>query len=149
MEPPILSRSPAETVALGQLIGRQLRGGEILGISGPLGSGKTHLIKGIATGAGAEDADRVTSPTFVIINQYSGRLDIYHLDAYRLNSIVEFEALGFDDLCTPESVVLIEWVDKVESALAEIDYGRIELSHASQRTRTIRLVGLPTHIYVR
>jgi len=149
METTLLSNSPENTISLGHTIGRQLRGGEIFGISGPLGSGKTHLIKGIATGAGAEDATRVTSPTFVLVNQYHGRLDIYHLDAYRLDSIAEFEMLGFDDLCTPESVVLIEWVDKVEQAICECNYGRIELSHTGERTRSIRLLDLPSYIRVR
>jgi len=142
----ITSNSPDQTIESGQRIGSQLKGGEVVAVCGPLSSGKTHLIKGIAAGAGAEDGKRVTSPTFVIVNEYTGRLDIYHIDAYRLNSIAEFEMIGFDDFCYPQSVVLIEWADKVESALQAIDYIRIELSHAGQTKRKIHIKNTPTYM---
>jgi tRNA threonylcarbamoyladenosine biosynthesis protein TsaE len=103
------------------------------------------LIKGIAAGAGAEDLTSVTSPTFVIVNQYAGRLDIYHIDAYRLNSIAEFEALGFDDLCYPQSAVLIEWADKIEAALHDTPYIRIDLAHGGAHQRTIHIQNLPDY----
>ena len=133
------SNSPEETIELGRKIGSQLKGGEVIAVCGPLGSGKTHLIKGIAAGAGAKDSREVNSPTFVIVNEYAGRLDIYHIDAYRLNSVSEFEMLGFDDFCYPRSVVLIEWADKIESALQAIDYIRIELEHAGESQRKIHV----------
>jgi tRNA threonylcarbamoyladenosine biosynthesis protein TsaE len=133
------SNSPDETIEFGQRLGSQLRGGEVIAVCGPLGSGKTHLIKGIAAGAGAKDRRNVNSPTFVIVNEYAGRLDIYHIDAYRLNSVSEFEMLGFDDFCYPQSVVLIEWADKIESALQAIDYIRIELEHAGETKRKIQV----------
>ncbi len=133
------SNSPEETIELGRKIGSQLKGGEVIAVCGPLGSGKTHLIKGIAAGAGAKDSRNVNSPTFVIVNEYAGRLDIYHIDAYRLNSVSEFEMLGFDDFCYPRSVVLIEWADKIESALQAIDYIRIELEHAGESQRKIHV----------
>ena len=139
MDLDITSNSAEETIELGRKIGSQLKGGEVIAVCGALGSGKTHLIKGIAAGAGAKDSKQVTSPTFVIVNEYAGRLDIYHIDAYRLNSIAEFEMLGFDDFCYPQSVVLIEWGDKVESALGAIDYIRIELFHAGQAQRKIHI----------
>jgi len=142
----IISNSPEETIELGQRLGSQLKGGEVIAVCGPLGSGKTHLIKGIAAGAGAQDSRDVTSPTFVIVNEYSGRLDIYHIDAYRLDSTAEFEVLGFDDFCYPQSVVLIEWADKVESALRAVDCIRIELSHAGQTKRKIHIKNAPEYI---
>ncbi|MHC4475318.1 MAG: tRNA (adenosine(37)-N6)-threonylcarbamoyltransferase complex ATPase subunit type 1 TsaE [Planctomycetota bacterium] len=135
----LISNSAQETIELGRKIGSQLRGGEVIGVCGQLGSGKTHLIKGIAAGAGAAEGEVVTSPTFVIVNQYSGRFDIFHVDAYRLNSIAEFEMLGFDDFCHAQSVVMIEWADKIESALQGIDYVRIELRHAGQDKRDIHV----------
>lgn len=146
MEMTITSRSVAETMELGRRIGSRLQGGEVFAICGPLGSGKTHLIKGIAAGAGAEDRENVTSPTFVIVNEYHGRLDLYHIDAYRIGSLAEFEMLGFDDFCYPQSVVLIEWADKIESAIRGIDSLRIDLAHVSERTRTIRLQNLPEYL---
>jgi tRNA threonylcarbamoyladenosine biosynthesis protein TsaE len=148
METQTTSHSPEETIALGHTVGRQLKGGEVIAIVGPLGSGKTHLIKGIAMGAGAPDRKDVNSPTFVIINQYEGRLDIYHIDAYRLDSVADFEMLGFDDLCYPDSVVLIEWADKVEAAIKDTNPIRIQLSHTASNTRTIRFRNCPRHINV-
>lgn len=142
----ITSNSPQETIEFGISLGSQLKGGEVVAICGPLGSGKTHLIKGIAAGAGATDHKIVNSPTFVIVNEYSGKLDIYHIDAYRLDSVSEFEMLGFDDFCYPQSVVLIEWADKVESALRNLDYIRIELEHADESKRTIHVKNTPQYI---
>jgi tRNA threonylcarbamoyladenosine biosynthesis protein TsaE len=140
------SNSPEETIELGRNLGLQLKGGEVVAICGQLGSGKTHLIKGIAAGAGAKDSKHVNSPTFVIVNEYTGRLDIYHIDAYRLDSVSEFEMLGFDDFCYPQSVVLIEWADKVESVLQTMDYIRIELEHAGETKRTIHVKNTPQYI---
>jgi len=146
MDLDIISSSPKETIQFGQRIGSQLKGGEIVAICGPLGSGKTHLIKGIASGAGAKDSREVNSPTFVIVNEYSGRVYIYHIDAYRLNSVSEFEMLGFDDYCYPQSVVLIEWADKVESAIQDIDCIRVELRHAGLTKREILVKNTPEYI---
>ena len=141
-----VSDSVEQTIELGKKIGASLAGGEIFCLIGELGSGKTHLIKGIAAGAGAVDAEHVNSPTFVIVNEYSGpgsKLDIYHIDAYRLESIAEFEGLGFDDLCYDDSVVLIEWADKVMSALNGVDPITIELSHVSENQRRIVIKDFP------
>ena len=138
--------SPGQTIEFGRRLGEQFRGGEIVALCGPLGSGKTHLIKGIAAGLGSENPKNVNSPTFVIVNEYEGRLDIYHIDAYRLNSVSEFEMLGFDDVCYPGSVVLIEWADKVESALQALDYIRIELEHTGETKRKIHIKNAPDYI---
>ena len=145
----IISHSPAETIEIGEKIGAALKGGEITALVGPLGSGKTHLIKGIAAGLGATDSKLVNSPTFVLVNEYTGpeiRLDVYHVDAYRLESVGEFEMLGFDDLCRPDSVVLIEWADKVQSALQNIDTIQIELSHIDENKRRISFNSTPDYI---
>jgi len=142
----VISNSPEETIEVGQKIGSQLKGGEVVALCGQLGSGKTHLIKGIAAGAGAKDSRSVNSPTFVIVNEYTGRLDIYHVDAYRLNSIDEFEMIGFDDFCYPGSVVLIEWADKVEAALRNINYVRVELSHKGPSQRNIHIENTPSYM---
>ncbi|MFH1616118.1 MAG: tRNA (adenosine(37)-N6)-threonylcarbamoyltransferase complex ATPase subunit type 1 TsaE [Planctomycetota bacterium] len=143
----IVSHSVDETISLGRRIGEQLKGGEIIGLVGTLGTGKTHLIKGIAAGLGSVDLRNVNSPTFVIINEYrGGRLDVFHIDAYRLESIAEFEMLGFDDYCYADSVVMIEWADKIERALAGLEIIRIELSHCGPNDRTIRITSLPVYI---
>ena len=142
----IVSNSPQQTIEFGRKIGSQLKGGEIIAVCGTLGSGKTHLIKGIAAAAGALDSQRINSPTFVIVNEYAGRFDIYHIDAYRLSSVDEFEMLGFDDFCYRRSVVLIEWADKIEWALGATDYIRIELFHAGQAQRNIHVRNTPEYI---
>ena len=146
MELDIISESPEQTIELGRRIGQQLKGGEIIAVCGQLGSGKTHLIKGIAAGAGAQDRKRVTSPTFVIVNEYAGKFDIYHVDAYRLNSVDEFEMIGFDDFCYSGSVVLIEWADKIEAALQTMDYIRIEITHAGKTRRKIHIKNAPAYM---
>ena len=146
MDIDVISNSPDETIETGRKIGEQLRGGEVLAVCGELGSGKTHLIKGISAGAGAGDGKEVNSPTFVIVNEYSGRLDIYHIDAYRLDSVEEFEMTGFDDYCRSDSVVMIEWADKIESALGGVNYIRIELSHSGPSKRSIHIENTPEYI---
>ena len=142
----VISNSPEETIKVGRKLGSQLRGGEVVAVCGPLASGKTHLIKGIAAGAGAKDSKHVSSPTFVIVKEYAGRVDIYHIDAYRINSVGEFEMIGFDDFCYPQSVVLIEWADKIESALQGVDYIRIELFHTGQAQREIHIKNTPEYV---
>ena len=144
----VTTNSANETIKFGQKIGSQLKGGEVIAFYGPLGSGKTHLIKGIVAGLGAEDAaNEVTSPTFVLVNEYSGRLEVYHIDAYRLDSIAQFEQIGFDDYCHPGSVVLIEWADKIEKALTGINYIKIELSHLGPTARTVCVINAPDYIH--
>jgi tRNA threonylcarbamoyladenosine biosynthesis protein TsaE len=143
------SRSHDETIELGRRIGEQLRGGEVIALVGPLGSGKTHVIKGIAAGAGAGSTSVVTSPTFVLVNEYEGgRLQMYHIDAYRLESLRDFEMLGFDDFCQPESVVMIEWADKVTPILANTEHMTITISHAGERCRRIVIVDAPAYIRI-
>lgn len=150
MDIDFVSNSPEETIELGRKVGSQLKGGEIIAVCGALGSGKTHLIKGIVSGAGAAESKKVTSPTFVIINEYKSSppkgLNIYHIDAYRLESIADFEMLGFDDYCQPGSVVLIEWADKIESSLVGMDYIRAELSHTEKNKRKIHIENMPDYI---
>ncbi len=144
MKKEYVTSSPEETIALGKKIGKLLQGGEVFAVIGELGAGKTQLIKGIVAGAGDPRADRlVTSPTFVIINEYAGKFQIYHIDAYRISSIAEFENVGFHDLCRPDSVVLIEWADKVEDAIKLIDYIKIYISHISKLERNISIHHLP------
>ena len=143
----IITNSANETIEFGRKFGSQLKGGEVIALVGPLGAGKTHLIKGIVAGLGAEDAaNEVTSPTFVLVNEYAGRLEVYHMDAYRLDSIAQFEQIGFDDYCHPGSVVLIEWADKVEQALIGTNYIKIELSHLGPTARKIRVTNAPDYI---
>lgn len=133
----LTSPSPLHTVRLGQAIGSSLRGGETLALIGPLGAGKTALVRGIAAGLGASSTG-VSSPTFVFIHEYRGRLPMAHVDLYRLNSTHDAESIGLTDyLCGP-TVAVIEWADKNMSILPE-DRLEIGLRHRTVGSRSISL----------
>lgn len=111
------TRSRDETIAFGQRLGALLRAGDVLALSGPLGSGKTTLTKGLAAGLGVEEPRWVTSPTFVLVHEYEGRVPVYHVDAYRLRGPDDAEALGADELFGGDGVAIIEWSDRIQAAL--------------------------------
>lgn len=138
----VLTSSAAETIQIGKKIAAQLAGGQVVAIIGDLGTGKTHLVKGIAAGLGVPEDQLVTSPTFILVNEYYAmdrQLDVFHIDAYRLNSVQEFEALGVSDYCRPDSIVLIEWADKVWPAVKAFDPVVIRLAHLGGDRRQIIL----------
>jgi len=118
----IQSASVQETVALGERIGQGLQGGEVFAVTGPLGSGKTHLIKGIVRGCGHPDQDPVSSPTFVLVNRYrlpDGRR-LHHADCYRLKDApLEMWDIGLDDLLAGDDIVVIEWADRIPGLLPD------------------------------
>ncbi|MHC4553595.1 MAG: tRNA (adenosine(37)-N6)-threonylcarbamoyltransferase complex ATPase subunit type 1 TsaE [Planctomycetota bacterium] len=147
----IITNSAAETVELGERIGALLKGGEVFALVGNLGTGKTHLIKGISLGLEAHDPDQVNSPTFVMVNEYFGReglIHIYHIDAYRVDSLAEFEALGFEEYCRPDSVVLVEWADKVTDAMAGFGCIELRLEHVSESQRKIVISDAPEYLNI-
>ena len=109
-----ISHSELETFDLGSQIGKRLSGGEILLLSGPLGAGKTLLVKGIAHALGV-DRDDVSSPSFTLVNPYQGRLLLYHIDLYRLDEGASAgHAVDLDELLTDEdAVIVIEWAERM------------------------------------
>jgi tRNA threonylcarbamoyladenosine biosynthesis protein TsaE len=112
----ITSHSPAETFAFGQTVAAALQSGDVLALSGDLGAGKTHFVKGLAAGLGITTG--VTSPTFTLIHEYpGGRLALYHLDLYRLETADELTRIGFDDYLDAEGVLAIEWAEKFPELL--------------------------------
>lgn len=104
-----------ETKEFGIKIGNILKGGDIVCLNGELGAGKTTLTKSIGLGLGV--TDYITSPTFTLINEYSGRLPVYHFDVYRLENADELYDLGFDEYFYGKGVCIIEWADKIEKLL--------------------------------
>ena len=110
-----VSTSPEDTQALGERLGRDLAPGAVVACVGELGAGKTCFLQGLARGLGVTGA--VTSPTFVLINQYRGRLPVYHLDAYRTDSLAEVVDLGLEEMLHGDGVTVIEWADKVAGLL--------------------------------
>ena len=110
-----------DTCRIGRQLGERLASGHVIALVGPLGSGKTTFVKGIAAGAGVPDIRQVNSPTFVIVNEYEAGpgdspLRIYHVDTYRLAGSDDLEALGFDEMCS-QGVVIVEWADRVPELL--------------------------------
>lgn len=129
---------PEDTEALGARLAASLRPGDVIVLAGGLGSGKTLLTKGIATGLGADD--NVVSPSFVLVREYrSGFIPIIHVDVYRLGSIHEFDDLDVLDR-SPDGILVIEWGGAVESALPR-DHLRIEFEVEDDDTRILRFVG--------
>lgn len=134
----VTSNSVTETHHLGTRIGELLQPGACLGLTGDLGAGKTHLVKGIAAGLGVGDPSTVNSPTFVIVNEYDGRLHVYHVDVYRLHAAEELSAIGFDEMIQAGGVVLVEWADRIDSIMPS-DRAIIHLEHLAPTVRRIRI----------
>jgi len=106
-----ISHSPSETEALGEEWGRSARSGLVIGLSGDLGAGKTQLVKGLARGLGI--TMRVHSPTFALVNIYtSGRLTLFHLDLYRLETREQILAAGLEEYLKPDGVTVVEWAER-------------------------------------
>lgn len=135
----ILSDSPSRTQEIGRQIGELLAPGTCVALTGQLGAGKTEMVKGIAAGAGVAGDVVVNSPTYVIVNEYPGRVYIHHIDAYRLGGAEELEAIGIDEMLAGEGAVLIEWADRVPEVLPpDCLYISIEHTGGDERHITMR-----------
>jgi tRNA threonylcarbamoyladenosine biosynthesis protein TsaE len=131
---------PAATEALGRRLGPLLFPGAVVALVGQLGAGKTYLTRAIAEGLGLADPRAVSSPTFVLIQEYQARLPIYHFDAYRLHTEGEFFDLGAHEYFAGDGVCLVEWADRVPGGLPE-EYLRIELTVTGPTSRRAILTG--------
>lgn len=134
------SDSPERTFALGERMGASLRCADVLVLVGDLGAGKTLFTKGVAKGNGLPDPALVTSPTFVFMNSYPGRVPIRHYDLYRMPEGQDIDALGFEDL-RRDSAVLIEWGDRVPAVVLG-PHVRMEFEVTGERSRRIRISGV-------
>jgi tRNA threonylcarbamoyladenosine biosynthesis protein TsaE len=135
---PVVTTNPAQTEALGSGIGELLRPGDVVVLTGDLGTGKTTFVKGAARGLGVSEP--VTSPTFAIVQEYDGRYPVAHVDVYRLVRIQELHDFGFEELLE-ERIVLIEWGESIARVLPA---DRLEVRFAvpddAETERTIELV---------
>ena len=122
----LISRSPEETLAIGERWGREARPGWVVGLTGDLGAGKTQLVKGIARGLGAPG--RVHSPTFALINEYDGgRVPLFHLDLYRLETPEQVIGAGLEEYLTnPAGVTVVEWIERWTAGSASIPASPIQ-----------------------
>jgi tRNA threonylcarbamoyladenosine biosynthesis protein TsaE len=134
----IVSNSPEETLDIGRRVARVLRAGDVVLLSGRLGSGKTLLVGGIAEGMGVQEP--VTSPSFLIVHEYDGFMKIVHADMYRLGSIGEFDDLELTNVAR-DGVLVIEWGDAVATAVSDHLLVSIEISGESSRTLRFVPVG--------
>jgi tRNA threonylcarbamoyladenosine biosynthesis protein TsaE len=135
--PTLTTNGAAETEAVGEAIGSQLRLGDLVVLSGDLGAGKTTFTKGLARALGVEQ--RVTSPTFTIVQEYDGRLPVAHVDVYRLERIQELYDFGFEELLE-ERVTVVEWGDAIALVLPRDRVNvRIELDETDDGDNRRRL----------
>lgn len=126
------------TIELGKKIGRLLTAGDILALEGPLGAGKTTLVKGIAQGLGVEDPREVASPTFVLIHEYEGREKIYHIDWYRLPKVEGQDELLAQECFDSNAVTLVEWADRGKKIFPK-EYIKIHMKYTGQERRSIEI----------
>lgn len=135
------SESPERTLHWGKLLGILLDRGDVVALIGPLGAGKTTLTQGIAYGLGVGNDCYVTSPTFTIINEYKGRMPVYHLDFYRIESPLEINDLGLEEYLPGEGVTIVEWAEKIEGFLPK-EYLMIILEYADYNVRKVNMRGV-------
>jgi tRNA threonylcarbamoyladenosine biosynthesis protein TsaE len=132
----VVSRSARQTTSWGRKFGRLVQGGEIIGLVGELGAGKTSFVRGFAAGAGVGKDAWVRSPTFTLINEYQGRLPVYHIDLYRIGKAGELDELNLREYLYSEGVSLIEWFDFLPAT--EVDeFLEIRISHTGRATREL------------
>jgi tRNA threonylcarbamoyladenosine biosynthesis protein TsaE len=128
------------TTAFGRRLAELLFPGAVVALVGPLGAGKTHLVRAIAEGLGIADSRVVSSPTFVLIQEYPARLTVYHFDAYRLPNPAAFADLGPYEYFEGDGVCLVEWADKVTSCLPA-EYVRITIAITGETSRRFLIEG--------
>jgi tRNA threonylcarbamoyladenosine biosynthesis protein TsaE len=128
------------TIRIGKTIGTFLQPGDVVALVGDLGTGKTHMIKGLAAGAGVKRTAYVSSPSFTLINEYPGKIPFYHLDLYRLQTETEAEALGLEEVFQGRGVTAIEWADKIPSLLPR-ELLWIHLQDVGGNHRSIEITG--------
>ena len=126
-----------DTDALGAMLANAAEPGLVVGLIGPLGAGKTRLVRATATSLGA-DPSSVSSPTFVLIQEYFGRIPVYHFDTYRLRDVRAFADLGAEEYFSGDGVCFVEWADRVASELPR-DLLRIEVLVLAPTVRRFRI----------
>jgi tRNA threonylcarbamoyladenosine biosynthesis protein TsaE len=142
----LFSDSPSETFRIGRILGEILKDGDCVALTGELGTGKTCITQGIATGLGVPESYAVTSPTFTLLNEYPGRETVlYHLDVYRLTGSADLAEIGYEEYLSGRGVMVIEWAEKI---IDQIPSGAlfIKFSHLEENMRKIELTGRPERI---
>jgi tRNA threonylcarbamoyladenosine biosynthesis protein TsaE len=134
------TKSPEETIKLGKKIGGKLQKGDVIAMRGTLAAGKTTITKGIAAALGVKDV--ITSPTFCLISEYSGKMPLYHMDVYRLDGAEDFVNLGTDDMIYGDGVSIVEWSEKIMSELPKKTI-ELDITPQEDNSRKITLNNWP------
>jgi tRNA threonylcarbamoyladenosine biosynthesis protein TsaE len=138
-----LSEQDKETIQVGQALGSLLEEGDVVALVGVLGSGKTWLTKGLALGLEISSDTVITSPSFALLNEYRGRCLLYHMDAYRLESLQDFLSTGLEECFHEDAVVAMEWADLYPEILPEWRV-KVEIQIVNDHARNIVLSGFHT-----
>jgi tRNA threonylcarbamoyladenosine biosynthesis protein TsaE len=134
----IITRSPEETRRLGVEFGKHLTPGMILALTGDLGSGKTVFVQGLAAGFDVPEAYPVTSPTYTLVNEYPGRLPLFHIDLYRLEYETDLEDIGLYDILWDKAAAAIEWADRLHEGFLT-EYVAVRFKAEGETLRNIRI----------
>lgn len=137
----VITYNANETFLLARCIGERLKEGDILALSGELGSGKTCFTGGLARGLGVNENYQITSPTFTLINEYPAKYKLYHFDVYRLNGYSDLEDLGYEEYFAGHGVVVIEWAEKISQIIPE-EAIFINFEYIDENKRKITIRGL-------
>lgn len=140
MEHTLLSHRAEDTIEIGTIIGRTLNKGQVIALIGDLGSGKTCITQGIARGLDVPVSYYVTSPTFTLINEYPGRLTLYHIDVYRLSGSRDLDDVGYEEYFYGDGVIVIEWAEKVMDVLPA-ESMIIKMKYIDENCREITISG--------
>ena len=135
----VKTSSPEQTWKIGEMLGRKLAPGDTVCLYGDLGAGKTSFSYGIALGLEVKE-QYITSPTFTFVNEYQGRVPLYHLDLYRLKGADELEGIGFEEYLDSDGVTVIEWAERAEDVLPE-DCLSVYLTYLTESSREIGFLG--------
>jgi len=133
-----LSNSDIETVDIGKRLGLILSRGDVVALSGVLGSGKTWFTKGIGLGVGVDPDEVIVSPSFSIVNEYEGRCLLYHMDLYRLDSYSDIISAGLDDYFNDQSVVVVEWPERCPDMLPS-GYINVRIEILGENERSLEI----------
>ena len=141
----MISGDPTKTFYIGRILGEALTAGDIVALTGELGAGKTCLTQGIARGLGVPEVYQITSPTFTLVNEYPGRLNLIHLDVYRLSSSRDLQDLGYEEFFFGKGVTVIEWAEKIQDIIPEKSLS-VTMAYLDQNQRSIDMKGQPDQI---
>lgn len=137
----LVTRNAEQTRSLGRLIGQSLQNGIVIRLLGDLGSGKTCFVQGLAIGLKVPEGFAVTSPTYTLINEFPGRMPLFHVDLYRIHSSDDAEAIGFYDIMTPKNVVAVEWAERLSESEYPKEHLSLSFQTRSNDSRHIEIIG--------